>query len=48
MVMIDRECQVMALVTDWCSIKWGHWQKESLDFSLLISPLPGEIPYLHY
>ena len=45
-VRINGECQVMALVTDWYSIKWVHWQKESLDFSLWISPLPGEIPFM--
>ena len=38
----------MALVADWCSIKQAHWQKESLDFSLWISPLPGEIPFIVY
>ena len=42
------ECQVMALVVNWCSIKWAHWQKESLDFSLWISPLPGDIPSIMY
>ena len=48
MVRIDGECQAMAQVMDWYSIKWAHWQKESLDFSLWISPLPGEIFFVVY
>ena len=48
MVRIGGECWVIALVMNLCNIKWAHWQKESLDFSLWISPLPGEIPSIMY